>query len=78
MDPSSSWHEQIELRAYQFWEERGRRWGTPDADWFKAEAELMNMSQEGTLSKVAREVGTALGTVAVFLGDINPTRREIA
>jgi hypothetical protein len=52
--------EQIELRA---WEERGRPLGTPEIDWYRAEQEL----SEGTLSKVAREVGSAVGkVVAVF------------
>jgi hypothetical protein len=60
-------HQQIELRAYQLWESRGRPCGEPEADWLKAEGELMG--GDGTLTKVARNVGTALGTVVAFLTD---------
>jgi Protein of unknown function (DUF2934) len=59
--------EQIELRAYEFWEERGRPLGTPEADWFKAEHELTE--SESTLSKVAREVGSVVGKVVAVLSD---------
>ena len=30
----------IEKLAYQFWEERGRPFGSPDEDWFQAEREF--------------------------------------
>ncbi len=32
--------EQIRLRAYELFVQRGGFWGTPDRDWFQAEAEL--------------------------------------
>lgn len=60
-------HQQIEVRAYHFWQERGQPWGDPDTDWFKAEKE--NIGEENPLSKVAREVGGALGTVVAALKD---------
>ncbi len=60
-------HERIELRAYQFWEERGHPWGSPDADWFKAEMELSNAAAEGGISNLAREIGTAIGSAMAFL-----------
>ena len=50
--------QEIELRAYQLWEERGRPMGNPEADWMRAEEE----ANSGVLSKVAREVGSAVGT----------------
>jgi hypothetical protein len=59
--------EQIELRAYEFWEERGRPLGTPEVDWFKAEHELTE--SESTLSKMAREVGSVVGKVVAVLSD---------
>jgi hypothetical protein len=31
---------EIEKLAYWFWEERGRPFGSPEDDWFKAEREL--------------------------------------
>jgi hypothetical protein len=31
---------QVEKLAYQLWEERGRPSGSPEEDWFRAEAEL--------------------------------------
>ena len=33
--------EQIEVRAYQLWQERGCPDGSPEIDWLAAEAELM-------------------------------------
>ena len=56
--------EQIQRRAYELWEKRGRPWGTPEEDWFTAEDEFQETS---ALTSVAREVGTALGKVVVFL-----------
>ena len=58
--------QEIELRAYQIWQERGSLLGNPEADWFKAEQELAK--PEGVLSSVAREAGAALGSVVAFLG----------
>lgn len=55
--------EQIELRAYQLWEIRGKPWGTPETDWFKAERELSS-----PLVGIARELGAALGAVVNLLG----------
>lgn len=55
-------HEQIELRAYQLWQERGRPADTAEIDWLKAEAELREA--EPTFSKVARRFGTVLGSMA--------------
>jgi len=58
-------HQEIESRAYELWKERGRLWGTPETDWFMAELELAK--QEGALSRIAREVGTAIGTVVALV-----------
>lgn len=60
-------HDRIELRAYQFWEERGRPWGSPDEDWFKAEMELSGSVTDSGISNLARELGTAIGSVMAFL-----------
>lgn len=59
-------HDQIEMRAYQIWAERGRPWGSPGEDWFKAEKELNSGSETG-ISNLARELGTAIGSVMAFL-----------
>jgi len=32
---------EIEKLAYRFWEERGRPFGSPEVDWFKAEREFL-------------------------------------
>ena len=64
-------HEQIVLRAYRFWEERGRPWGTPHIDWLRAERELAGGDSENTLSTVAREVGSVVGRVVAILNDID-------
>jgi len=37
----SSSHEEIAVRAYHLWEERGRPVGSPDEDWSRAEAEIL-------------------------------------
>jgi hypothetical protein len=62
----STVHQEIELRAYERWQERGRPWGTPETDWYRAEQEL-SRKPEGALSRVAREVGTAIGTVVALV-----------
>jgi hypothetical protein len=62
-------HQQIELRAYHYWQERGQPWGDPETDWFQAEKEL-TLDAEGVLSKMAREVGSALGTVVGYLNEV--------
>jgi hypothetical protein len=59
MNPS---HEEIEMRAYDAWEERGRPLGSPETDWFKAEQELTANENEGILLKVAHKVGSAIGS----------------
>jgi hypothetical protein len=33
-------HEFVAKLAYQYWEERGRPFGSPEADWFRAELAL--------------------------------------
>ena len=60
-------HAASALRAYQFWEERGRPWGSPDEDWFRAENELSSSAAESEISNLARELGTAIGSVMAFL-----------
>lgn len=61
-------HEQIELRAYQFWGDRGRPWGSPETDWFQAEQALAGEGESG-FTKLAREVGNALGQVVALVAD---------
>jgi hypothetical protein len=34
-------HEEIALRAYRLWEERGCPIGSPEEDWFRAEEETL-------------------------------------
>jgi len=34
-------HNEIEKLSYQLWEERGRPFGSPEEDWFRAERELL-------------------------------------
>jgi hypothetical protein len=60
----------IELLAYELWQERGCPWGTPDTDWYQAEQEQTGGKPQGTLSRVARDVGTAIGTVVALVTDI--------
>ena len=69
-------HEEIERRAYHLWEARGRPFGSPEVDWFEAERELSAVEPESVLSKVAREVGSALGSAIALLSDLNPMKSE--
>jgi hypothetical protein len=68
VDPS---REQIERRAYEFWEARGRPWGTAEEDWLNAERELTTQSG-GILTKVARELGSVLGGAVASLNAAGP------
>jgi hypothetical protein len=42
--------EEIAVRAYSYWEERGCEGGSPEEDWFRAVAELTNERQASPLS----------------------------
>jgi hypothetical protein len=59
-------HEEIELLAFELWQERGAPVGTPEIDWFRAEEKLKRGGDdEGpALSAVAKKIGAALGSVA--------------
>lgn len=39
---SISIQEKVALLAYSYWERRGRRDGTPDEDWYRAEKEVLS------------------------------------
>ena len=43
---SNAQHEQIKKLAYRLWEERGKPLGSPDDDWFRAEQEFMQCSDQ--------------------------------
>jgi hypothetical protein len=43
-------------------------------DWFNAEQELAGTEPGGVLSKVARGIGSALGSAVALLNDLNPTK----
>lgn len=61
-------YHRTQLAAYFFWEGRGRPIGDPEADWFRAEAELPGNAgtpqEESHIVAVAQAVGGAIGTVA--------------
>ena len=63
-------HHDVELLAFTFWQERGAPIGTPEIDWFRAEAELKGEAGDGVpaLAVVAKKIGSALGTVAALVG----------
>jgi hypothetical protein len=54
-------HQQIKLRAYQLWLDRGQPPDTPEVDWFEAEAEQRNA--EPAFARAARKLGSTLGYV---------------
>ena len=72
-DPGCT-HQEIERRAYYSWEDCGRPFGSPEVDWFNAEQELAAIKPEGILTKVAREIGSALGGAVGLLSDLNPIK----
>jgi len=37
--------EEVAKRAYLFWEQRGRPFGSPEVDWWRAERELEVLSE---------------------------------
>ena len=39
---SISVQEKIALLAYSYWEERGKRGGSPEEDWYRAEREILS------------------------------------
>lgn len=63
-------HAEVERLAFKFWMERGRPLGTPDIDWFRAEAELAAApgKAEDPLLAAARTIGSALGSLSALLG----------
>jgi hypothetical protein len=76
MNQPTQTREEIERRAYDYWEARGRPWGTPETDWFRAEQELGSSAPDGVLSQVAREVGSALGHAVAWVADLDPRKHE--
>jgi hypothetical protein len=68
MSAKTPTHDEIRIRAYQFWEGRGSPWGTPETDWFRAERELAHPETEFT--HVAREVGALVGSAVAILTDL--------
>ncbi len=73
MSPSEK---EIEIRAYELWEERGWPLGSPETDWFEAEHELNANQDEGILSKVAGKVGSAIGSAKALLSDLDPMKND--
>lgn len=37
-----SLHHRVQTLAYEFWTSRGRPFGTPEEDWFKAEEKIVS------------------------------------
>ena len=62
-------HRQIELLAYELWNERGCPTGTAETDWFRAEQDFKNARPETGLAELAREVGGALGSVVALVNE---------
>ena len=67
-------YQDIERRAFELWEQRGRPPGTPEIDWFKAEQEVSRIELDDVLVRVAHDVGKGLGRGVAFLKDLYPTK----
>lgn len=67
-------HSDIAILAFKFWLDRGAPFGTPDVDWLRAEEELKRLAGrgEGRLAVVAKEIGSALGTLAALATNALP------
>lgn len=57
MTIDSAQHHQIEVLAYELWEKRGSPLGSPDEDWFRAQAELNRVQQPQDLPLYAMSLG---------------------
>lgn len=62
-------HQEIELLAYRYWEERGGPFGSPEVDWFRAENDLR---LEPVLVTAAKAVGAAVGSVVSAAAHLLP------
>jgi len=62
-------HDQVQLLAFQLWQERGEPFGTPEVDWIQAEQQLTSdeTQSELTLSALAKTIGSAIGSVAALV-----------
>ena len=50
-------HEFVAKLAYQYWQERGRPFGSPEADWFRAErAVYSSLLTSGLITQSANDV----------------------
>ena len=72
---SESQHEEfIRLAAFFLWEQRGRPFGTPEEDWFRAEEQLRDQDEHPSgkppLISAAETVGSALGKVAALAASV--------
>ena len=38
-------HQELELLAYEYWQERGSPIGSPEEDWFRAEEEMESLEE---------------------------------
>lgn len=58
--------ENIQRLAYDFWQERGCPFGTPEVDWFRAEDECREKRrkapEQSVILAAAKAVGSALGS----------------
>ncbi len=61
--------QEIELLAYRYWEDRGRPFGSPEIDWFRAENDLR---QQPILVTAAKTVGAAVGSVVSAAAHLLP------
>jgi hypothetical protein len=51
-------HEFVAKLAYQYWEERGRPFGSPEVDWFRAEQTVYSvLLAAGLISQSANDSG---------------------
>jgi len=58
-------HAEVERLAYQFWEERGRLWGSAEEDWFRAQRMLMS---DGSAGRHHWDASNALPFSSILFG----------
>lgn len=69
-------HENIAMRAYQLWEQDGRKIGQDAKYWLQAEKELLGRSKMGNPG--SREIMTARTNTAEILGTNRLAKRSRA
>ena len=66
--------ERVRVMAYQLWEARGCPFGSPETDWYQAEAEVRaereRPESDAKLVALAKAIGSVVGAVADMVSGV--------